>query len=258
MKLIAKIFSLLPLVFLTSLVVTVPVLAFPPLPSSFYGTVKVNGANVPDGTVVQALIDDIVYAQGLTQTYEGTSVFVLDVPGDDTDSATSDGGKSGDTIQFKIGGILAEQTGTWQSGTNINLNLTASSTEQIAPPQPTPSPVPTQTSIVVVVQPTPVPTKQPTQSTSLAKTQSSPIPTTNVESSPVSAVELESSDVPENTNPSSGGGVVNLLPSVTSAPAGEEKHDSSGNLTVVLAAGAVLFSTTILGYLLWPPRKKKM
>jgi hypothetical protein len=125
----------------------IPALAIPPLPSSFYGTVQVGGKNVPDHTVVQALTDGQAYGQGRTQTHEGISVYHLDVLGDDTDTAARDGGREGDTIQFEIGGVLAEQTGTWHSGTNVELNLTGSGFDSPATPPPTPSPVPTQTPI---------------------------------------------------------------------------------------------------------------
>src|SRR5512137_2051784 len=93
-----------------SLFITLPALAVPPIPSSFYGTVKVNGANVPDGTVVQALIDGNVYAEALTQTYQADSVYSLNVLGDDTDTTVKDGGRQGDIVQFTIGGVLASQT----------------------------------------------------------------------------------------------------------------------------------------------------
>jgi hypothetical protein len=111
---------------LTSLFATRPVLAFPPMPSSFYGTVKVDGVNVPDGTPIQALINGQIFATGQTQTYQGDSVYSLDIPGDDTSTAVVDGGQDGDKIVFTINGGVADQTGTWNSATNINLNLSAS------------------------------------------------------------------------------------------------------------------------------------
>lgn len=124
-----------------------PALAFPPLPSSFYGTVKVNGQNVPDGTVVRALIDGQVYAEAPTQTYQGNSVYSVDVKGDDSDTPERDGGLPDAVVQFEIGGVPADQTGLWRSGTNIEINLTASSSGSLAPPQPTLVPAPTQTPI---------------------------------------------------------------------------------------------------------------
>ena len=61
--------------------------AVPPLPSSFHGTVKVNGAYVPAGTVISAWIDDVQYAQTTTELYLGESVYAIDVPGDDSSTA---------------------------------------------------------------------------------------------------------------------------------------------------------------------------
>ncbi len=113
-------------IFLISLFLTTPAMAFPPLPSSFYGTVKVNAASVPDGTLVQALINGKVYAEGKTITYQGDSVYTLDVLGDDTDTSVVDGGRDGDKIIFTIAGQVAEQTGTWKGGTNVVLNLSVS------------------------------------------------------------------------------------------------------------------------------------
>ncbi len=136
----------------------VPVGAVPALPSSFYGTVRVNAANVPDGTQVQALIDGQVVAEGVTQTYQGDSVYVLDVPSDNPDTEAQDGGRDGNVIQFKVGGALADQTGEWRSGTNVNLNLTAASAAPVNTPAPTLPPPPTQTAIVILT-----PTALPTQ-----------------------------------------------------------------------------------------------
>ena len=103
MKHLSRISSLSLIVFVVSLFVATPVLAIPPLPSSFYGMVKVNSANVPDGTVIQTLIGGQVYAEGYTQTYQGNSVYALDVRGDDSGTATVDGGREGETIQLEDG-----------------------------------------------------------------------------------------------------------------------------------------------------------
>ena len=72
-----------------------PCLAFPPLPSSFYGQVKVNGSNVPAGTVVRAVVNGRTYAESYTQIYQGDSTFGLDVPGDDPGSSAVEGGQRG-------------------------------------------------------------------------------------------------------------------------------------------------------------------
>lgn len=140
--------------------------AFPPLPSSFYGTVKLNAANLPDGTLIEALIDSKVIAFSQTETYQGSSIYSLDVAGDDNSTpAVVEGGVEGDRIQFRIGGILAGQTAVWHSATNIELNLNVSSGDTPLPPQPTSTRLPTQTPITVP------PTPRPPTRTAIARTQ---------------------------------------------------------------------------------------
>jgi hypothetical protein len=103
--------------------------AQPPLPSGFYGTVKLNGANVPDGTVVSAWINGVKFAESTVQLYQGDTVFNLDVPGDDAGTdGVIEGGASSDTVSFHIGNLVAAQTHAWASGTNIPYPLTASTT----------------------------------------------------------------------------------------------------------------------------------
>ncbi len=102
-----------------------PASAFPPLPSSFKGTVKVDGANVNGSTVVTARINGVQYASTTVSTYLGDTVYSLDVKGDESDTpGIIEGGVEGDIVVFFIGGIQAAQTGTWHSGTNVTLNLT--------------------------------------------------------------------------------------------------------------------------------------
>ncbi len=135
------------LVLASLLVPSMTAQAFPALPSSFYGVVSYNGKNVPDGTVVEALINDQVIAQGFSQTYEGKSVYSLDVNGDDSQTPGKEGGVDGDEVYFRVGGLDAGQTGTWHSGTNVELDLTVTSTAALNSPQLTPAPLATQTTI---------------------------------------------------------------------------------------------------------------
>jgi hypothetical protein len=100
-----------------------PALAVPPMPSSFYGTVKLNGANVPAGTSVTARINGVTYVTSPYQVYNGDTVYSLDVPGEDSDTPGIQGGVDGDTVVFFIGSVQAAQTGAWHSGTNEPLNL---------------------------------------------------------------------------------------------------------------------------------------
>jgi len=109
----------------------------PGQPSSFYGTVTVDGANVPDDTDVTAWINGTQQATARRLTDGGNSVYVIAVTN----------GNDGDTIEFRVGDLVADQTGTWQLGGNVALNLTATSVQPTAtppPPQPTATPQPPQ------------------------------------------------------------------------------------------------------------------
>ena len=163
------------------------VLAGPPvLPSSFWGTVKVDGENAPDGAVVRALIDGQVYAEEYTQTYEGESFYALNVRADDPGTQKRDGGCEGDVVQFEVGGVLTEQTGIWHSGTNVRVDLTVSAADPPPAPPVTPSEVPTQTP-TTPGQPSPTPTTlgQPAP-TSTTLGQPAPTPTTLGQPAPTS------------------------------------------------------------------------
>jgi hypothetical protein len=101
-------------------------LAGPPLmPSSFYGTVKINGSNVPLTTKVSAWINGIKYAETTVIMYNADTVYSLDVPGDIAGTPEIEGGKPGDLIVFYIDNQAANKTGIWQSGTHTELNLSA-------------------------------------------------------------------------------------------------------------------------------------
>ena len=202
MRRLTRIIILLGIV-LSSLLVTRPALAFPPLPSSFYGTVKVDGANIPDGTVIKALINGQVYAQTQSLTYQGDSFYSLDVPGDDLATTSIEGGKDGDTVTFVIGeDDSAGQTGTWKSGTIVKLNLSATSSATVAAPQETPTSTPTQPTIVIGSQDTPVPWVTQEATNNETQTVATPIQSG---STPVNTVRVQGTPGPSEANPSNPG-----------------------------------------------------
>jgi len=98
--------------------------AVPPLPHTFYGTVKKDGVNVPDGTLVSAWIGGIQYVTTTTLTFEGNSVYSIDVPGDDLYTSITEGGVDGDTVSFRVGSDKASQVAVFSFGSITNLNLT--------------------------------------------------------------------------------------------------------------------------------------
>jgi hypothetical protein len=234
-----RIARILPLVGIgvISLLAARPVLAFPPLPSSFYGTVKTNGANVPDGVLIQALINGKLVSETQTKTYQGDSVYSLDIPGDEPGTLTVEGGMDGDPITFVIEGIVADQTGTWKSGTIISLNLSASSAATLGLARGTLTPVPTQTAILLMMA----------TATPLAREiQSTPNPSTKeTQSSPAKAVLNPASSLPTAEMPAT------LTIPIASNPDKAVAVDRTTNLdTGIIIAGFILF-TIILFIILW-------
>lgn len=142
--------------------------AVPPLPSSFYGTVKLNGSNLPEGTTVEALINGEVISFAKTLIYQGDSVYAIDVSGDDSSTTAVEGGQEEDIIQFRVGGLMANETGIWRSGTNVELNLNITASASPEPPETTNTPVPSQTSMIA---PTATLTMEPTQQNTTQSTQ---------------------------------------------------------------------------------------
>jgi hypothetical protein len=120
--------------------------AAPPVPHTFYGTVKVNGANPPAYAVVEAVIGGVTYASRTVATHGANMVYSLDVPGDMVETPTKkEGGVEGEEIQFRVGGLVATQKGTWHAGQRTELNLTASGTVATVTPTNTEPPTPTST-----------------------------------------------------------------------------------------------------------------
>jgi hypothetical protein len=98
----------------------VPTLSTEP-PCRFHGTVQLNGADVPDGTVITAIIDGDEHTTTTPAVYGPSTYAIKIVP----PSATPYG--EGTPVVFKIGDFTAAQTGAWDTGGNIELDLSASS-----------------------------------------------------------------------------------------------------------------------------------
>ena len=133
------------------------------VPCRFYGTVQVDGAYVPDGTLIIAHIEDAGQWTTESFTYEGASVYRLDIPPDDPATPQKDGGVDGDSVNFWIrfaaSDLPATTASTWQEAAALEVNLEATSTGTPAPaPSPTPTPELTPTPVI----PTPTITPSPT------------------------------------------------------------------------------------------------
>ena len=97
-----------------------------PQPSSYYGTVRIDDTRAASGTVISAWIDHTQYAQTVATLNVDQAIYNLDVPADDPATPLKEGGVANETVQFRIGSTLAQQTGIWFSDTDTNVNLSAS------------------------------------------------------------------------------------------------------------------------------------
>jgi hypothetical protein len=89
----------------------------PQLPHYFTGTVSTSNGPVPEGTVVEALMEGMKKADTVVTAQ---STYELIVPGEH--------GDDGKTVSFTVGGVQASQTTAWVSGEiDYNFDLTISS-----------------------------------------------------------------------------------------------------------------------------------
>jgi len=256
----------LSLAILSGIVAFSSALAFPPLPSSFYGQVRVNDQFVPDGTLVRALIGGMAYAEARTQTYQGSSVYNLTVPGDDSSTPEVEGGKEGDVVQFEVGGVTADQSGVWHSGVNLNLDLSPASAAPLPTSQPTALPTsqptrppnPTRTAAATQAPPTagnptlPAPTATAVQlAMSPTASPTAPLPTpgsTAVSTAPGPPTQAAPQPtLPSGPTQASATGVT--LPSPTSGATGDGAAPS-GSITPGLLYAAIL-GVMLLGGAAW-------
>ena len=99
----------------------------PALPYSPYGIVTLDGATVPDGTMIAAYCGGNVVRSTQTTTHEGAAWYYdLDIPGDDSETVVTEGCAAGEQVYFYIGSDLADQAVPWMSGVSRRLDLSRS------------------------------------------------------------------------------------------------------------------------------------
>jgi len=214
----------------------------PTLPASFYGTVLINGENVPTNTTIQAVIKGQAVASSQALVYEGITVYTMDVPGDDPGTNRIDGGKTGDTITFLVNGLKANETAIWHSGTNKELNLTVQIT---ATPEPTPTP---RTPTLAPLNPTPTRSSQDATRLPPASTGSRPSPT-EITTALTFAPEVD--QVPESGIPNTNEGFSGLQEPVNMSSEEDPESTFSLSLSWFLAAGVFTFTLTGLYWILF-------
>jgi hypothetical protein len=90
-------------------------------PSRFVGSVTVNGAPAAAGTVVDARIGGKSCGTALVFLSGAEARYAIDVKGADQEAGC---GTLGATVVFVVGGVQANQTGTWNNPQLQTLNLT--------------------------------------------------------------------------------------------------------------------------------------
>lgn len=102
---------------LSDLVLTAATLQY----ARFYSTVSHDDIPVLAGTQVTAWIGGVSYATTIVTVEGGESAYVIDVPSDDPFTPEIEGGREGDIIVFKVGGVAATQTGIWRAGAHYSI-----------------------------------------------------------------------------------------------------------------------------------------
>jgi hypothetical protein len=99
----------------------------PPAHHSVSGVVMVNGNYIPEGITISAWCGGAKMVEnGTSISQENKAWYLLHIPGDDPYTSQNEGCESGETVQFSIGDLVADQTTIWQAGTEpIQLDLSA-------------------------------------------------------------------------------------------------------------------------------------
>ena len=191
-------------------------------PTRVFGTVTVDGQPAPAGTVVQAFVGEKQCGEGLVRRISDDLPlgYVVDVAG----ATQVEGcGTDGATITFRVGGVPANETATFATGTFIRLDLTVRG--QVATPPGAPTPPPFGAA----------PAATPTAVASPGA--ASPTP-----AGPGGATETPAVATPTATATAGPG-----LPVRTATPAGSAGGDDTGGAGPVLAAVAALIALAAAG-----------
>ena len=113
-------------------------------PCRFTGTVQMDGADVPDGAVVTAVIGGAEYTT-TTPTGYGPSTYSVEIQ--PPDGVRYDDGAQ---VTFTIDGSPADQTGSFRAGDNIRWDLTGTRIWVPQPEQPPPAADPSSTSTLLI------------------------------------------------------------------------------------------------------------
>lgn len=127
--------SLMLAVILVGLAWITPAKAVPVLPASFFGVVSEpsTGSMAPTGITVAALVNGVTIGTTTTFNYGGSTVYRLDVNGDDPDTPQKDGALEGEMIIIRVDSRL-DRNAIWRGGASTRLELNWTAPVLIPPP----------------------------------------------------------------------------------------------------------------------------
>jgi len=115
--------------------------AMPPLPSSFWGAITMNGAPIRLSAELTAYVEGVLCGQATIFYYEGATAYSITVTGDDPETPEREGGREGETVHFRLNGAPLATTTIWHGGngfTRLDMRETsphrATATERTALP----------------------------------------------------------------------------------------------------------------------------
>jgi phosphodiesterase/alkaline phosphatase D-like protein len=120
---VRKLFAVIVIVSILTVLVPAPVMAVPQIPMQFYGEVLIGGESASDGIVVEAKIDGTAYSNTTTKSGKYGYDPVFTVPGDDPDTPAKEGGVDGDLIAFHVGGTVCATAWFRQEPEGVELLL---------------------------------------------------------------------------------------------------------------------------------------
>lgn len=135
---------------------TVQAQGMPPAPpATIYGSINDAAGEVPEGELVEALVNDNVC--GTTETVyagEGDAQVTMYVIRVVAEQQTEGCGAEGDEIRIRVGGRLADQSIPWENSDLLHLDIVFGDI--------TPAPIPTTTPTPEGAEPTQAPDSEPT------------------------------------------------------------------------------------------------
>lgn len=109
----------------SSQTITVPLES---LPATYYGRITFEAQSIATGITVTAFISDTPIASAQVVSYEGQSVFVMDILADNQNTQQLEGGHKDQIVTFQVGCTKEEFMASWRpaQAQEINVALTAS------------------------------------------------------------------------------------------------------------------------------------